>query len=245
MRGGPGGLSADNVVPVLERAFASRRCQGVVLVINSPGGSAVQSHLIASRTTELAKLTGKPTTAFVEDIAASGGYMMALGADEIVANPFSVVGSIGAIYSGFGFVETIAKLGVERRVIASAEHKAQMDPFRSMSERDAAKMKHTLDSVHTNFAAYVKARRGSRLKAGADDTIFSGDIWTAREAQDLGLVDDVATSWRELVDKRYGARIVAFEFRPRPSLFRLAARDVGTDFAEGVAAAASPRVELR
>ena len=153
------------VAPLLERAFAVKRAPAVFLAVNSPGGSPVQSALIAGRIRALAEEKGKPVIAFCEDAAASGGYWIACAADEIWADPASLLGSIGVISSGFGFQEAIGRIGVERRLRTAGEEKSFLDPFRPEREPDAARLEELLAALHEEFKAWVRARRGARLKA--------------------------------------------------------------------------------
>ena len=188
-RGG-GGLSDASLAPVLERAFQRKRPDAVALVINSPGGSPVQSSLIAGRIRRLAKKHRLPVHAFVEDVAASGGYWLATAAHDIWVDDSSLVGSIGVIAAGFGFQEAIAKLGVERRVHTAGRSKSMLDPFQPEKPEDVARLEHLLAPIHAAFIAQVRASRGDRLATGTD--LFAGDVWSGREAVELGLVDGVA-----------------------------------------------------
>ena len=185
---GPTSLSLASLAPVLDRAFGLRRLAAVFLVINSPGGSAVQSSLIAGRIRRLAEEKRLPVIACVEDAAASGGYWLACAADEILADPASILGSIGVIAAGFGFAEALAKLGVERRVRTAGAEKSFWDPFRPERPEDAARLHALLEDTHEEFRAWVRARRGDRLRA-PDDELFSGRFWTGRRAVELGVAD--------------------------------------------------------
>src|ERR1700761_8457032 len=200
------GLSLAGVARTLERAFAVRRAKAVAVVINSPGGSPVQSHLIFRRIRELAQEKNRRVIAFVEDAGASGGYMIACAADEIIADPHSIVGSIGVVGGSFGFDKLIAKIGVERRLYTSGEHKAMLDPFLPANPDDVKRLKKLQRDIHEDFIALVKSRRGLKL-TGPENDLFSGEYWTGRKALELGLVDaigDLRSSLRE----RFGDKVV-------------------------------------
>ncbi len=187
---GRSGLTLAGLARSIDRAFALPRLQAVAVAINSPGGSPVQSSLIARRLRDRADEKGVPLFAFVEDVAASGGYWLACAADEIWADPASIVGSIGVVSAGFGFHELILRHGIERRVHTSGSRKAILDPFRPEAPEDVAKLTELQTEVHAQFIAHVKTRRGGRLHA--DDTrLFSGEFWTGETARALGLVDHI------------------------------------------------------
>jgi serine protease SohB len=186
-----GGLTLADLAGTIEKAFELPRAKAVALAINSPGGSPVQSALIAGRIRALAAENDLPVYAFCEDVAASGGYWLACAADEIYADGASIVGSIGVITAGFGFPEALAKLGIERRVYSAGAHKAQLDPFQPENERDIAHLKELQKDLHAQFIDYVRLRRGDKLK-GEAETLFSGDFWSGRQAEGLGLIDGVA-----------------------------------------------------
>src|SRR6266446_4604162 len=163
------GLTLATVARTLERAFRMRGTQAVALVINSPGGSPVQSHLIYRRIRQLAAENDRPVIAFTEDVAASGGYMIACAADEIICDPSSIVGSIGVVGGTFGFVGLMEKLGIERRLYTSGEHKARLDPFLPVKPEDVERIKSLQRDIHADFIALVKERRGARLKSPEKD----------------------------------------------------------------------------
>jgi serine protease SohB len=199
------GLTIAGVARALERVFAVRNAAAVALVINSPGGSAVQSHLIFRRIRELAQEKKRRVLAFVEDAAASGGYMIACAADEIIADPSSIVGSIGVVGGSFGFDKLIAKIGIERRLYTSGAHKATLDPFLPEDQGDVERLKKLQREIHDDFIALVKSRRGDRL-SGPENDLFSGEYWTGRRGLELGLVDaigDLRTTLRE----RFGDKV--------------------------------------
>ncbi len=196
-------LNLATVAPVLEKAFAYRDAPVVAISINSPGGSPVQSRLIFHRIRDLAAEKNKTVLVFVEDVAASGGYMIALAGDEIIADPTSIVGSIGVVSGGFGFPELLKKIGVERRVYTAGENKAILDPFQPEKEADIEYLKSLQLEIHKVFIDMVTARRGTKL---ADDPkLFSGLFWTGRHGLELGLVDSLGDMRGEL-KKRYGEK---------------------------------------
>ncbi len=215
-RGGPS-LSDASIGPVLERAFRRRKPKAIALAINSPGGSPVQSSLIAARIRRLSSETGVPVHAFVEDMAASGGYWLATAADQIWADESSVLGSIGVISAGFGFSELIARYGIERRVHTAGRSKSMLDPFRPETPEDIARLNQLLAPIHAAFKAQVTARRGSRLNADAD--LFTGDIWVGRQAVELGLADGIAHLIPKMRDI-YGPEVKFLSYGPRVSVLR-------------------------
>lgn len=214
-----GGISLATTGPVLDRAFALKRLAAVFLSINSPGGSPVQSSLVAARIRRLAEEKKVPVIACVEDAAASGGYWIACAADEIVADPASILGSIGVIAAGFGFQEALARYGVERRVRTAGTEKSFLDPFRPESPEDRARLETLLEDLHGEFRAWVAARRGDRLKAPPEQ-LFTGRFWPGRKAVELGLADRLGDAAGE-AKRRFGekARLVPIG-GPRPPLLR-------------------------
>ncbi len=202
---GARGLSIESVAPLLAKAFKTRGAKAVALSINSPGGSPVQSALIAQRIRLLADEHQLTVIAFVEDVAASGGYWLACAADEIVADPASIVGSIGVISSGFGFHELIARHGIERRVHTSGESKSMLDPFQPERPEDVERLKRLQNEIHDGFKDWVRERRASRLKAD-EATLFTGEFWTARRGLEFGLVDGLG-EMRTTLQQRYGAKV--------------------------------------
>jgi len=199
------GLTLASVAKPLDRAFAWPRARAVALLINSPGGSAVQSHLIFQRIRQLSAEKNVPVVAFVEDVAASGGYMIACAADEIFADPSSIVGSIGVIGASFGFDRLIEKIGVERRIYTSGVNKAMLDPFLPENPDHVARLKAIQHEIHVSFIKLVKARRGAKL-AGADDDLFTGEYWAAEKGMELGLVDRIG-DMRSTLRERYGEKV--------------------------------------
>ncbi|MFN3656489.1 MAG: S49 family peptidase [Pseudolabrys sp.] len=199
------GLMLSGIARSLERAFSIRGARAVALVINSPGGSPAQSHLIHRRIRQLAAEKEIPVLAFVEDVGASGGYMLACAADEIVCDQYSLVGSIGVVGGTFGFVELMEKLGIERRVYASGERKVMLDPFQPEKPDDVARIKAIQTDIHAHFISLVKERRGAKL-TGDDATLFSGEFWTADKAIALGLADRIG-DLRSVLRERYGDKV--------------------------------------
>ncbi|MCF3642898.1 S49 family peptidase [Rhizobium sp. TRM95111] len=196
-------LNLASVAQSLDKAFAYRDAPAVAISVNSPGGSPVQSRLIYQRIRDLAAEKNKRVLVFVEDVAASGGYMIALAGDEIIADPSSIVGSIGVVSGGFGFPELLKKIGVERRVYTAGENKVILDPFQPARETDIAYLKTLQLEIHDTFIQMVRDRRASRL---ADDPdIFSGLFWTGTRSLSLGLVDGLGDLRGEL-KKRYGEK---------------------------------------
>ena len=209
-------LSIESVAPLLKRAFDMRGAQAVALAINSPGGSPVQSALIGQRIRLLADEKGLKVIAFVEDVAASGGYWLACAADEIIVDPSSIVGSIGVISAGFGFQELIARLGVERRVYTSGESKSMLDPFRPEKAEDVERLKRLQSEIHDGFKDWVRERRAGKLK-GSEATLFTGEFWTGRRGLELGLVDGLG-ELRSTLQARYGAKVNLPVIGPRRRL---------------------------
>lgn len=197
-------LSLGSAASAMERAFKYSKLPAVVVVINSPGGSPVQSNLIFQRLRQLADEKEKKIYVFCEDVAASGGYFLAVAGDEIYADPSSIVGSIGVIAASFGFVEALQKLGIERRVYTAGESKSILDPFRPAKEEDIARLKAIQTDIHEFFKGIVRSRRGDKLN-GPDSELFSGAFWSAEKAHEIGLIDgisDVRTKMRELFGEK-------------------------------------------
>jgi len=227
--GRPGSnLNDAGVAHVLERAFSRGRPNAVALVINSPGGSPVQSSLIGARIRRLADDKNLPVFAFVEDVAASGGYWLASAADEIWIDAMSVVGSIGVISASFGAHEFIERYGIERRVHTAGKSKSLLDPFRPEKAEDVQRLERILDQLHSTFIGHVTERRDGKLATDTD--LFNGDIWVGAEAVSLGLADGVG----HLVPKmkeRFGEAVKFIPYGPRRGLLqRLGAQLAGATF---------------
>jgi len=211
------GLSLATIARSLDRAFRTRRASAVALLINSPGGSPVQSHLIYQRIRALAAEHKRPVIAFAEDVAASGGYMVACAADEIICDNSSIVGSIGVVGGSFGFARLMDKLGIERRLYTSGERKAMLDPFLPEKPEDVERLKTVQREIHEDFIALVKGSRGSRL-TGPENDLFSGEFWTGRKAVSLGIADGIG-DLRTVLRTRYGDDVRMPLIAPERSLF--------------------------
>jgi len=211
------GLSLEAVEPQLKKAFSIKRAKAVVLLINSPGGSPVQSSLIGNRIRQLAAKADVPVIAFCEDVAASGGYWLAAAADEIFANPASVVGSIGVLWAGFGFDKLLDRIGVDRRVYTAGESKLTLDPFQPERGEDVERLKSLQSDIHNQFIGHIEARRGSRLKGDRKD-LFSGAFWTGQSALELGLVDGLG-DYRQVIAGRFGEDTEFLMIEPKRKLF--------------------------
>ncbi len=210
------GMSLAGVARTLERAFAMRHAKAVALVINSPGGSPVQSRQIYLRIRQLAEEKKLPVLVFVEDVAASGGYMIACAGDEIFCDPSSILGSIGVVGGSFGFQELIKKVGVERRLYTAGEHKAMLDPFLPENPDDVVRVKALQREIHAIFIALVKQSRGARLK-GADDVLFTGEYWAGETSVSLGLADAIG-DLRSTLRARYGDKVLTPVIAPPTGL---------------------------
>jgi len=200
-----GGLSMSRLEKVIDSAFAVKGVKAVALVINSPGGSPAQSHLIMRRIRALSAEKKVPVFAFVEDVAASGGYMIACAADEIIADPASILGSIGVVSASFGFDKLIEKIGVERRVHTAGRSKTMLDPFSPEKPEDIERLATLQREIHDMFIALVKERREGKLKAD-DDTLFTGEFWLAPRAIELGLADGIGDI-RSVMRQRFGEKV--------------------------------------
>ena len=211
------GLSLAGIARQLERAFGTRHARAVALVINSPGGSPVQSHLIYRRIRALADEKKLPVIAFAEDVAASGGYMVACAADEIICDISSILGSIGVVGGSFGFAGLLDKLGIERRLYTSGEHKAMLDPFLPEKPDDVERLKSVQRDIHEHFIALVKASRGARL-TGPEKDLFSGEYWAGPKAVELGLADGIGDV-RTMLRERFGDKVAMPLVSAERSLF--------------------------
>jgi serine protease SohB len=200
----PSGISAASMAPLIERAFSLKRLAGVVLAVNSPGGSPVQSSLVAQRIRRLADEKKVPVIACVEDAAASGGYWLACAADEIVADPASIIGSVGVISAGFGLSEALSRWGVERRLHTAGTEKSFLDPFRPERPEDLVRLQDLLGELHETFKAWIRTRRAGRLKA-PEEELFTGRFWTGRQAVELGLADRLGEASSE-IKARFGEK---------------------------------------
>lgn len=226
-----GALSDAALGQVIERAFRKGKPKAVALVLNSPGGSPAQSSLIAARIRRLADEKEIPVHAFVEDVAASGGYWLACAADDIWVDASSVIGSIGVISASFGLHEAIGKLGIERRVHTAGKDKSILDPFRPERAEDVERLKGIQAQIHDSFIAHVKARRGDRLNADAD--LFTGEFWVGQRGVELGLADGVA----HLVPKMkeiYGDKVKFRAYGPRQGLLQRFGASMASELTGGI-----------
>lgn len=240
---GSRGLNDAALAPLIEKAFRRGKPKAVALQINSPGGSPVQSALIGARIRRLSDEHEVPVIAFVEDVAASGGYWLAASADEIFADDSSVLGSIGVIAASFGLHDAIGKIGVERRVHTAGTSKSMLDPFRPEKDEDVARLRRILDQIHETFIAHVKARRGAKL-ADADE-LFSGEIWVGARAVEVGLADGIG-HLVPVMKERFGDKVRFRKYTQRRSLFsRFSASLIGGLDAEFEERAAFARYGVR
>lgn len=218
-------FSARRVIPELIAAFADEQAKGVVLLINSPGGSPVQASIIHDKILELKHKYNKKVIVVGEDVLASGAYLIATAADKIYVNSDSLTGSIGVIMSGFGFTDTIKKLGITRRLFTAGKYKDRLDPFKPLNQQDVTKVKRVLEQVHQNFINDVVKGRGDRLR-GNKDELFSGDFWTGEEAVKLGIADGTANAWQVLKEEFNVAHYR--DYTPKPSFIRSLFREAKT-----------------
>ncbi len=230
-------LNMATVSPLLNKAFADKRAPAVAISVNSPGGSPVQARLIFRRIRDLAEEKEKKVFVFVEDLAASGGYMIAIAGDEIIADPSSIVGSIGVVSAGFGFTEMIKKIGVQRRVYTAGKNKATLDPFQAEKKADVDHLKALQEEVHKVFIDMVKERRGDKL--ADNDDLFSGLFWSGMKGQELGLVDGLGDMRSFLKDKFGEKTKLRLITMPRGLFGRRAAGASAGDWSSRIAAAAA------
>jgi signal peptide peptidase SppA len=219
------GVTVASMARPLERAFTMRNACAVALVINSPGGSPVQSHLIYRRIRQLAEEKQRPVLAFVEDVGASGGYMVACAADEIICDVSSIVGSIGVVGGSFGFPKLMERLGIERRLYTAGEHKASLDPFLPENPEDVARLKALQGEIHQGFIDLVRQSRGARLK-GPEKTLFSGEYWSGTKAIELGLADGIG-DLRSTLRARFGDQVMTPLIAAERNLFGRARPGIG------------------
>ena len=211
------GLNLHELDKVIEQAFSVKNLKAVVLQINSPGGSPVQSEMISKRIRDLSEKKNVPVLAFVEDVAASGGYWLACAADEIFASKASIIGSIGVVSSGFGFDKAIEKIGIDRRLYTSGENKAILDPFLPENKDDVKRLKAIQKELHNQFISFVKSRRGSKI-TNKDKDLFTGAFWSGQKSLDLGLIDAFG-EMKFILKERFGEDIKIREFAPKKKFF--------------------------
>ena len=204
------GIDFSGQEEIISKAFSVKKASCVAITINSPGGSPVQSHLIYNFIRYHAKKNNKKVIVFAEDVAASGGYLIACAGDEIYANSSSIIGSIGVIYSSFGFTELIKKIGVERRVHTAGKNKSTLDPFLDEKKDDIERLKKIQLDLHKDFIDVVEKSRSSKLKKSQVE-LFSGEFWSGRKAKELGLIDEIGNASQVLKDK-FGEDVVIKKF---------------------------------
>ena len=217
------GINHENTLPLLEKAFKISDVKAVAIAINSPGGSPVQSELIYNSIQELSKKHKVPVFTFAHDVAASGGYWLLLSGDEIYAHNASIIGSIGVIFSGFGFVELIKKIGVERRVYTEGKNKAILDPFMPEVKENIAILKEAQKDIFDSFKDMVRSSRGKKLESSlkklGEDKIFSGAFWSGKRAKELGLVDDIC-DLRQKMQEKYGKKVKIINITAKKSFLK-------------------------
>ena len=205
------GIDFSGQEEIIKKAFSIKKSQAVAISINSPGGSPVQSHLIYRFIKEQAKKNKKKVIVFAEDVAASGGYLIACSGDEIYANPSSIVGSIGVIYSSFGFKDLIQKIGVQRRVYTAGKNKSTLDPFLEEKEEDINRLKNIQLELHEEFINVVEESRGTKLNKTSGVELFSGEFWTGKKAKELGLIDGIGNS-DQILREKFGDEVEIKKF---------------------------------
>jgi len=228
---GRGALNHQSIAPILEKAFRRGKPDAVALELNSPGGSPVQSAMIGGHIRRLSEELNVPVYAFVEDVAASGGYWLAAAADEIWADDNSIIGSIGVISAGFGAHVFLARQGIERRVYTAGESKSMLDPFRPEKKEDVARLKSLLGDIHDNFIAHVQSRRGDKLdkKAG----VFTGEFWLAARATELGLIDGIGHLHPKMTE-RFGDKVQFRRYGLRRAILSRFGAQVAQDALGGI-----------
>ena len=210
------GIDFNGQEEIIKKAFAIKKSPAVAISINSPGGSPVQSHLIYSFIRRLAKKENKKVIVFAEDVAASGGYLIACAGDEIYANSSSIIGSIGVIYSSFGFKDLIQKIGVQRRVYTAGKNKSTLDPFMEEKKEDIDRLKNIQLDLHKDFINVVETSRGSKLKKVSGVELFSGEFWSGKKAKELGLIDGIGNS-DQILREKFGEEIEIKKFEKTKS----------------------------
>ena len=211
-------LNYDMLEPIIKKAFSDKKQQAVILSVNSPGGSPVQSALIGKRIRQMAEKNNTLVIAFCEDVAASGGYWLASCADEIYADESSIIGSIGVISAGFGFSEAISKLGIERRVYTSGESKSILDPFKDENPKDVDRLRVLQNDIHEHFIAHVRSRRGKKLNE--EEPLFNGSFWTGNRAKHLGLIDGIG-SMHSVLTEKFGEKVKIKQVTQKKGFFPL------------------------
>jgi|TARA_Y100001949_G_scaffold159984_1_gene151284 signal peptide peptidase SppA len=205
------GIDFASQEETIKKAFSIKKAPAVAISINSPGGSPVQSHLIHDFIRHQAKKNKKKVIIFAEDVAASGGYLIACAGDEIYANQSSIVGSIGVIYSSFGFKDLIQKIGVQRRVYTAGKNKSTLDPFMEEKQEDIERLKNIQLDLHKDFINVVEKSRSTKLKKGGEIELFSGEFWSGRKAKELGLIDGIGNT-DQILREKFGDDVVIKKF---------------------------------
>ena len=210
------GINFAGQEEMLKKAFSIKKALAIAITINSPGGSPVQSHLIHDFVRSLAKKNKKKVIVFAEDVAASGGYLIACAGDEIYANQSSIVGSIGVIYASFGFKDLIDKIGIQRRVYTAGKNKSSLDPFKEEKEEDIRRIKNIQLDLHQDFINVVEKSRGSKLKKDKGIELFSGEFWSGRKAYELGLIDGIGNA-DQILKEKFGEDVIIKKFEKSKS----------------------------
>ena len=210
------GLDFSGQEEIIKKAFSIKKSPAVAITVNSPGGSPVQSHLIYKFIREQAKENNKKVIVFAEDVAASGGYLISCAGDEIYANQSSIIGSIGVIYSSFGFKDLIKKIGVERRVYTAGKNKSTLDPFMEEKSEDIERLKKIQLEIHQDFIEVVEESRKNKLNKDAGVELFSGEFWSGKKAKELGLVDEIGNI-NQVLKEKFGKDVVIKKFEKSKS----------------------------
>jgi len=205
------GIEYSGQEDIIKKAFSVKKAQAVAVTINSPGGSPVQSHLIYKFIREQAKKHKKKVIVFAEDVAASGGYLIACSGDEIYANSSSIIGSIGVIYSSFGFKDLIQKIGVQRRVYTAGKNKSTLDPFLEEKDEDIKRLKNIQLELHQDFIDVVEESRGAKLNKESGIELFSGEFWSGKKAVELGLIDGIGNA-EQILREKFGEKVQIKKF---------------------------------
>ena len=205
------GINFAGQQEIIDKAFSIKKALAIAISINSPGGSPVQSHLIYSYIKKLAKKNNKKVLVFAEDVAASGGYLIACAGDEIYANSSSIIGSIGVISASFGFQDAIKKIGVERRVYTAGKNKSTLDPFKKEKEEDIERLKKIQLELHSDFINVVKSSRGSKLIDTEKNNTFTGEFWSGSTSLKLGLIDGIGNA-EEILKEKFGEDVTIKKF---------------------------------
>ena len=200
------GIDFSGQQEIIKKAFSFKKSKNIAISINSPGGSPVQSHLIHDYIRQLAKKNEKKVIVFAEDVAASGGYLIACAGDEIYANSSSIVGSIGVISASFGFQDAIKKIGVQRRVYTAGKNKSTLDPFKEEKQEDIERIKKLQLELHSDFIEVVKKSRGSKLKDPEKNNTFTGEFWSGTTSMKLGLIDGIGNA-EQILREKFGEDI--------------------------------------